>query len=51
MLPGAPILYCRSGDKTKEDGADKLAEQGVPVGFLEGGFLAWEAEGLLVERP
>ena len=44
MLPGAPILYCRSGDKTKEM-ADKLAEQGVPVGFLEGGFLAWEAEG------
>ena len=48
--PGAPILYCRSGDKTKEM-ADKLAEQGVPVGFLEGGFLAWEAEGLPVERP
>lgn len=50
MLPGAPILYCRSGDKTKEL-ADKLAEMGVPVGFLEGGFLAWEAEGLPVERP
>ena len=50
MLPGAPILYCRSGDKTKEM-ADKLAEQGVPVGFLEGGFLAWESEGLPVERP
>jgi thioredoxin len=50
MLPGAPILYCRSGDKTK-DLAQKLAESGVPVGFLEGGFLAWEAEGLPVERP
>ena len=50
MLPGAPILYCRSGDKTKEM-ADKLAAQEVPVGFLEGGFLAWEAEGLPVERP
>ena len=50
MLPGAPILYCRSGDKTKEL-ADKLAEQGVPVGFLEGGLLAWEAEGLPIERP
>jgi thioredoxin 1/putative thioredoxin len=50
MLPGAPILYCRSGDKTKEM-ADKLAEQGVPVGFLEGGLLAWESEGLPVERP
>lgn len=50
MLPGAPILYCRSGDKTKEL-ATRLAEQEVPVGFLEGGFLAWEAEGLPVERP
>jgi thioredoxin 1/putative thioredoxin len=50
MFPGAPILYCRSGDKTKEM-AEKLAELGVPVGFLEGGLLAWEAEGLPVERP
>jgi thioredoxin 1/putative thioredoxin len=50
MLPGEPILYCRSGDKTKEM-TEKLAEQGMPVGFLEGGFLAWEAEGLPVERP
>jgi thioredoxin 1/putative thioredoxin len=50
MLPGAPILYCRSGDKTKEM-AGKLAEQGIGVGFLDGGFLAWEAEGLPVERP
>jgi thioredoxin-like negative regulator of GroEL len=50
MLPNAPILYCRSGDKTKEM-SDKLAEQGLQVGFLEGGFLAWEAEGLPVERP
>lgn len=50
MLPGEPVLYCRSGDKTKEM-ADKLAQSGVPVGFLEGGFLAWEAELLPVERP
>ncbi|MEP7121146.1 MAG: thioredoxin domain-containing protein [Byssovorax sp.] len=50
MLPGAPILYCRSGDKTKEL-ADKLSEGGMPVGFLEGGFLAWEAEALPIERP
>jgi thioredoxin len=50
MLPGAPILYCRSGTATKEM-AEKLAEQEVPVGFLEGGFLAWETEGLPVERP
>jgi thioredoxin len=50
MLPAQPVLYCRSGDKTK-DLAAKLAEQGLPVAFLEGGILAWEAEGLPVERP
>jgi thioredoxin 1 len=50
MLPGTPIVYCRTGDKAKEL-ADSLAQQGVPVGFLEGGFLGWEAEGLPVERP
>jgi thioredoxin 1/putative thioredoxin len=49
MLTGQPVLYCRSGDKTK-DMAEKLAEQGVPVAFLEGGLLAWEAEGLPIER-
>jgi len=50
MLAGEPILYCRAGDKTKEL-AQKLTESGVPVGFLEGGFLAWEGEGLPIERP
>lgn len=50
MLGADPILYCRSGDKSKEL-ADKLASQGVPVGFLEGGFLLWEAEQLPIERP
>ncbi len=50
MLQGQPVLYCRSGDKTK-DLAERLAEQGLPVAFLEGGLLAWESEGLPVERP
>lgn len=50
MLQGEPILYCRSGDKSKEL-AHKLAESGIPVGFLEGGFLGWEAEALPIERP
>ncbi len=50
MLPAAPVLYCRSGEQTK-DLASKLAEQGVPVSFLDGGVLAWEAAGLPVERP
>jgi thioredoxin len=50
MLAGAPVLYCRSGDKSK-DVAAKLAEEGVPVAFLEGGFLSWEAEALPIQRP
>ncbi len=49
MFTGQPVLYCRSGDKTKEL-AEKLADQGVPVAFLEGGLLGWEAEGLPIER-
>jgi thioredoxin 1/putative thioredoxin len=50
MLPAPPVVYCRSGDKTK-DLAAKLAEQGVPVAFLDGGLLGWEAAGLDIERP
>jgi thioredoxin 1/putative thioredoxin len=49
MFAGQPVLYCRAGDKTKELAAT-LAEQGMPVAFLEGGILAWEAEGLPIER-
>jgi thioredoxin 1/putative thioredoxin len=49
MLPGRPVLYCRAGDKTKEL-AERLNEQGLPVAFLEGGILAWESEGLSIER-
>jgi thioredoxin 1/putative thioredoxin len=50
MLPGAPVLYCRSGDKTKEL-AQKLAAEGMPIAFLEGGLLGWEASGFELERP
>ncbi|HVU01736.1 MAG TPA: thioredoxin domain-containing protein [Polyangiaceae bacterium] len=50
MLPGAPVLYCRSGDKTKAL-AEKLANEGMPVAFLEGGLLGWEASSLELERP
>jgi thioredoxin len=50
MLAGEPVLYCRGGEQTKELAA-KLAEEGTPVAFLDGGVLAWEAEGLPVERP
>jgi thioredoxin len=50
MLPGVPVVYCRSGEQTKELAA-RLAEQGTPVAFLEGGVLGWEAVGLELERP
>lgn len=50
MLPGEPVLYCRGGDKTKEL-AERLASQGVPVAFLDGGLLGWEADGLPIVRP
>lgn len=50
MLPAVPVLYCRSGEQTKDLSAT-LAEQGVDVAFLEGGVLGWEASGLPMERP
>jgi thioredoxin len=50
MLPGPAVLYDRAGDRTK-DLAAKLAEQGMPVAFLEGGVLGWEASGFSLERP
>jgi thioredoxin 1/putative thioredoxin len=50
MLPTPAVVYCRSGERTKELVA-KLAEQGMPVAFLEGGVLGWEASGLPIERP
>lgn len=49
MMADRPVLYCRSGDKSKELAA-RLVEQGAEVAFLEGGLLGWEAEGLPVER-
>jgi thioredoxin 1/putative thioredoxin len=45
----APVLYDRAGTESKIL-AEKLAEQGVPVAFLEGGFLAWEVAGQPIER-
>jgi len=49
MLAGQPVLYCRAGDKTKAL-SEKLAAEGMPLMFLEGGMLGWEAEGLPIER-
>lgn len=44
------VLYGRSTDDAKA-AAEKLREAGIDVGFLEGGFLHWEADGLDIERP
>jgi thioredoxin 1/putative thioredoxin len=49
MLGATPVLYCRSGDKTKEL-SEKLGRDQMAVPFLEGGLLAWEAETLPIER-
>ncbi len=49
MLGSLPVLYCRSGDKSKEV-ALRLVEQEIPSAFLEGGLLAWEGEGFPIER-
>jgi thioredoxin 1 len=49
QLPGQPVLYCRAGDRSKAL-SEKLAGQGAPIPFLEGGLLAWEAEGLPVQK-
>jgi thioredoxin 1 len=43
------VLYGRSTDEAKEL-AEKLRDMGVEVGYLAGGFLHWEADGLEVER-
>jgi rhodanese-related sulfurtransferase len=46
---GTPVLYCRSGDKSKEL-SEKLQRDQMPVPFLEGGFLSWEAEMLPIDK-
>jgi rhodanese-related sulfurtransferase len=43
------VLYSRANDEAKEL-AEKLLKQGHQVGFLAGGFLHWEADGLEIER-
>lgn len=48
-LPAPPVLYCRTGKETQELVA-RLAEQGLPLAYLEGGVLGWEAEGHRLAR-
>ena len=42
------VLYGRSNEA--KEWSEKLQGDGVQVGYLEGGFLHWEADGLEVER-
>ena len=42
------VLYGRSGEA--KDWSEKLQGDGIQVGYLAGGFLHWEADGLEVER-
>lgn len=50
MLAGPPILYCRTGKESAEVSA-KLANQGLTIGYIEGGVLNWEASGFELFRP
>lgn len=50
MLPKAPVLYCRTG-KDSAELSNKLAAQGLPLNYLEGGVLNWEAAGNELYRP
>lgn len=50
MLPKAPVLYCRTGKESAEL-SNKLAAQGLPLNYLEGGVLNWEAAGNELYRP
>lgn len=50
MLGVAPLLYCRAGGVAQEL-VDRLGGEGSELLYLEGGMLAWESNGLPVERP
>lgn len=43
------VLYARSTEEARSL-AERLLATGVQVGYLSGGFLHWEADGLEVER-
>ena len=48
-LGKVPVLYCRSGEQTKELAA-QLTAQGMAARYVEGGILGWESSGLDIER-
>lgn len=44
------VLYCRSGD-VSQGVAEELAKHRGGVGWLAGGYIAWEVAGNPIERP
>src|SRR5690606_37654001 len=50
MLPKAAVLYCRTGKESAEL-SNKYAAQGLPLNYIEGGVLNWEASGNELYRP
>ena len=46
-LPGdrEVIVYCVKGGAVSQSTADRLAEKGFEVRYLQGGILAWNAAG------
>jgi thioredoxin len=50
MLPKAPVLYCRTG-KDSAELSNRYAAQGLPLNYIEGGVLNWEASGNELFRP
>lgn len=45
------VLYCRSGRRSAIAGEKLAAATGKAAEHLEGGILAWEAEGLTTTKP
>ena len=45
------VLYCRSGRRSAIAAQQLAAAIGGPVEHLDGGMLAWEAQGLPVDKP
>jgi thioredoxin len=50
MFPKPAVLYCRTGKECAEL-SEKMAAQGIPTNYLEGGVLNWEASGNEMYRP
>lgn len=43
-----PVFYCQTGKQTQALAA-RMAELGISINFLEGGYMSWVTEGLPIE--